>query len=280
MPQPLRVVLDSNVFSPDHFPTLGTSRFLELVKSRRLVPVFPAVMMEETLRAYRGRSRGQLLDEWLPFILQTRARFCVELPEIWRRELVLRKGSGASEYLAQLHQRNLVQVLRTLPADGSSSLMAQALPDWLRDDEKRQVIRQRTLALRKLPLPKDARPLDETLPQLQSAAADRLLAFVTPHRGVARDLLARWRLSKQDYPFFTQAVDDLVFQPMLPLRDHSAAVDHNARPDLEILIHLVRADALVTNESRFMARAFDEIWKPKGKLRFTSAEFAAFLTRL
>jgi hypothetical protein len=280
MPQPLRVVLDSNVFSRDHFPTLAKSRFLELVKNRRLVPVFPAVMMEETLRAYRGQSRGQLLEEWLPFILETRARFCVELPEIWRRELVLRKGTGASEYLARPHQRNLVQILKTLPVDGSSSLISEVLPVWLRGDETRKQIRSAIVALRKRPLPKDARPLDQTVPQLQSAAARRLLAFVTPHKGVAHDLLTRWQLRKQSYPFFTQAVDDLVFQPMLPLLDHSATVDHNARPDLEIIIHLVRADALVTNESRFMARAFDEIWKPRGRLRFTSTEFAAFLTRL
>ena len=280
MPQPIRVVLDSNVFSPDHFPTLATSRFLELVKNQRLAPVFPAVMMEETLRAYQSQSRIQLLEEWLPLILETQAQFCVELPEIWRRELVLRKGSGASEFLARPHQRSLVQVLKALPADGSSALIAEALPVWLRGDEKRKQIRSTVVALRKRPLPKGPRPLDETLPQLQLAAARRLLTFVTPHKGVARDLLVRWRQRKQDFPFFTQAVDDLVFQPMLPLLDHSAAVDHNARPDLEILVHLVRADVLVTNESRFMARAFDEIWKPRGKLRFTSKEFAAHLTLL
>jgi hypothetical protein len=280
MRKPLRVVLDSNVFSPDHFQTLAKSRFLELVKSRRLVPVFPAVMMEETLRAYHGQSRGYLLDEWLPFILETQAQFCVELPEIWRRELVLRKGAGASEYLAKPYQRNLVGVLKTLPADGSSSMIADAQQVWLRDDDKRKAIRLAILDLRKHPLPKSARPIDETLPQLRFNAARHLLTFVTPHKSVARDLLARWRLAEQDYPFFTQAVDDLLFQPMLPLVDHTAAVDQNARPDLEILSHLVRADVLVTNESRFMARAFDELWKPRGKLRYTSIEFAAFLTHL
>lgn len=248
MQQPLRIVLDSNVFCPDHFPTLERSRFLELVKSRRLVPVFPAVMMEETLRAYHGQSRDQLLDEWLPFILGTGARFCVELPEIWRRELVLRKGIGASEYLAQPHQHNLVQLLKSLHLAGSSSLMAEAQQDWICGDKRRKVIRQKIIALRKRPLPKDPRPLNETLPGLESTVARHLLTFVTPHRGVVRDLLARWMLRKQNYPFFTQAVDDLVFQVVQPLLDHSAAVDQNARPDLEILIHLVRADALVTNE--------------------------------
>ena len=280
MTKPLRVVLDSNAFSPDHFQALAKSRFLGLVKSRRLVPVFSAVMMEETLRAYNDRSRSLLLNDWLPFILATQARFCVELPEIWRRELVLRKGAGASEYLSHPRQRSLMQVLGTFPADGSSSLMAKVQPIWHHDDETRKAIRRAILALRKKPVQKAVRPIDETLPQLQMTAARRLLSFVTPHGSVARDLLARWQPAKQSYPFFTQAVDDFVFQLMLPLVDHSAAVDQNARPDLEILIHLVRADALVTNETRFMARAFDEIWKPRGKSRFTSAEFAAFLAHL
>ncbi|MBK7615576.1 MAG: hypothetical protein IPJ08_14235 [Burkholderiales bacterium] len=277
MPKPLRVVLDSNVFSPDHFPTLKQSRFLELVKSRAIVPVFPAVMMEETLRAFHGQSRTMLLTEWLPFILETRVQFCVELPEIWRRELILRKGMDASEYLSATHQRNLVHVLRTLPVDGSSSLMEKVLPGWLRGDEQRKLTRKATIALRRHPLPANSRPLEETLPQLQLAAANRLISFITPHKNVARNLLARWQVNRLKYPFFTQAVDDHVFQPLLPLVDHRAAVDYNARPDLDILVHLVRADVLVTNETRFMARAFDEIWKPRGRLRFSTPEFVATL---
>jgi len=280
MPQPLRVVLDSNVFSADHFSTLKKSRFLDLVNHRRVVPVLPAAMMEETLRAYCGRSRSLLLTEWLPFILETQVKFCVELPEIWRRELALQKRAGASEYLAKPHQENLVQVLKTLPTDGSSSLMAKVLPTWLRGDEQRKLTRRATVALRTRPLPKKARSLDDSLPELQLTAARRLIGFVTPHQSVARDLLARWYAKRQDYPFFTQSVDDLVLQPLLPLVDHSVAVDFNARPDLEILVHLIRADALVTNETRFMASAFDAIWKRRGKLRFSSSEFAMYLDRL
>ena len=280
MPRPLRVVLDSNVFSLDHFPTLKQSRFLELVNLRRVVPVLPAVMMEETLRAYSGPSRNLLLTEWLPFILEAQVKFCVELPEIWRRELVLQKRTGASEYLARPHQQNLVQLLRTLPTDGSSSLMADVLPAWSGGDKRRKLTRKAIIALRGRQLPEEARPLDESLPQLQLTAARRLMSFLTPHQGVARDLLARWHAKKQDYPFFTQSVDDLVFQPLLPLLNHQVAVDPNARPDLEILVHLVRADALVTNEKRFMASAFDAIWRPRGKLRFTSREFATFLACL
>lgn len=53
-----------------------------------------------------------------------------------------------------------------------------------------------------------------------------------------------------------------------------------AGADLDVMTHLLHADALVSNETRFMRTAFDDLWRPKGKIIFTSSEFAAFLLKL
>ena len=50
--------------------------------------------------------------------------------------------------------------------------------------------------------------------------------------------------------------------------------------DPEILAHLLRADAIVSNETGFLKKAFEAIWKPRGKLLLTSDEFARHLQRM
>lgn len=64
------------------------------------------------------------------------------------------------------------------------------------------------------------------------------------------------------------------------MEDQSSPIDVNAQPDLDLMTHLLSADALITNEKGFMRRAFDDLWRPRGKVLFTSEEFATFLRRL
>lgn len=58
------------------------------------------------------------------------------------------------------------------------------------------------------------------------------------------------------------------------------AIDLNAQADMDVMTHFLHADVLVSNETRFMRTAFDEVWRPKGKVLFTSPEFAAFIQKL
>ena len=147
--QVLRVVLDSNVFSESHFPTLAESRFLELVRRGRVLPVFPAIVLEETVRAYRGETtRALLLGQWIPYIVATQARFCDDMPSIWRRELVQGRGPKASEHMKFKKQVNVTHALQTLAPDGSSPLVAEAVPTWLEGDVRRDRRRETSKRLR------------------------------------------------------------------------------------------------------------------------------------
>jgi hypothetical protein len=46
------------------------------------------------------------------------------------------------------------------------------------------------------------------------------------------------------------------------------------------MTHLLRADALVSNETGFLRYAFDDLWRPKGKVLFNSQQFVAFLEKI
>jgi len=46
------------------------------------------------------------------------------------------------------------------------------------------------------------------------------------------------------------------------------------------MTHLLHADILVSNETGFLKRAFEDLWRPKNKVIFTSQEFVAFINKL
>jgi hypothetical protein len=57
-------------------------------------------------------------------------------------------------------------------------------------------------------------------------------------------------------------------------------IDENAQADLDLMTHLLHADVLVSNETRFMRRAFTDLWEPRGKILLTSEQFVGLLGKL
>ncbi len=289
--QVLRVVLDSNVFSESQFQTLAESRFLELVRRGRVLPVFPAIVLEETVRAYRGEAtRALLLGQWIPCIVATQARFCDDMPSIWRRELVQGRGRKASEHMKSWKQANVVHALQTLAPDGSSPLVAEAIPTWLEGDARRGRRRETSKRLREqaaqlargkgLKLHPELYVEEVALTEIRQEMALGLIQRSVAPGDRALEPFHRWQRNPTEFPYFNQSIENETYQLVLPQRDQNVRIDVNAQPDLDVLTHLLRADVLVTNETAFMSRAFDDIWKPCGKVCFTSKEFAVLLEKL
>jgi len=57
-------------------------------------------------------------------------------------------------------------------------------------------------------------------------------------------------------------------------------IDLNAQADRDLMTHLLRADALVSNETGLLRNAFNDIWRPRRKVLFTSQEFADFIKKV
>ena len=289
--QVLRVVLDSNVFSEHHFPTLAESRCLELARRGRVLPVFPAIVLEETVRAYVGAAtRELLLRQWIPYIISTEARFCDDMPSIWWRELIQGRGLKASEHMKARKQMTVVGALQALEPDGSSPLVADVVPTWLEGDARRGRRRETSKRLREqaariasgkgLKLDPKLHVEEVALDEIRQEMALALIQRSIAPGGRAIEPFDRWRRNPASFPYFNQSIENEIYQLVLPQRDQNVRIDINAQPDLDVLTHLIRADALVTNEASFMPRAFDDIWKPRGKVRFTSKEFASLLEKM
>ena len=82
------------------------------------------------------------------------------------------------------------------------------------------------------------------------------------------------------YPYFTTFVINMLYIAHHAMTKPSDKIDLNAQADLDLMTHLLRADALVSNETGFLRQAFDDLWRPRGKVIFTSQQFTDFIQML
>jgi Cft2 family RNA processing exonuclease len=209
---------------------------------------------------------------------------------IWRKELVHGHGLKANERVSPRNQSRLLDILTQIPKDGSWDLHAEVAPEWKHEKAKFERRRVNTLDMRRevatlmrerqVPIPKNFSLSPSCKSQLATEAGLVVIQkFLVPgDRSLGTFQI--WSQNRNNFPYFTQFVDNFVYQEVLAMTIQNIEVDRNAQIDLDILTHLLRSDIVVTNEKGFMKRAFDDLWRPKGKVLFTSADFAAHLQQM
>jgi hypothetical protein len=92
-----------------------------------------------------------------------------------------------------------------------------------------------------------------------------------------RAIANRWIRQKASYPYFTQFVRDMLYMAWYAMTKPNDHIDLNAQADLNVMAHLLQGDVLVSNEKGLLRTAFNDIWKPKGKVLMTGPEFIEYL---
>jgi hypothetical protein len=82
------------------------------------------------------------------------------------------------------------------------------------------------------------------------------------------------------YPYFKTFVENMIYMGYYAATRPNDKIDLNAQADLDLMTHLLRANALVSNEKGFLRSAFNDIWRSRGKVLFTSQEFADLIKKL
>lgn len=59
--------------------------------------------------------------------------------------------------------------------------------------------------------------------------------------------------------------------------EYNKKIDLNSQTDIQLLSYLHRADAIVSNDERFLKDAFTELWLPFRKQLLTTEQLVAFL---
>lgn len=288
MASQFRVVFDTNAFTASAFDGLDGSRMRKLCRSGRVVPLYGHVFLEETLRAYGIQTkRDDLVQRWLPFAVETVDRFCDDLTNIFQKEVVQGRGLKTNIYMRPRDQKKLIASLGNVPLDGAWSA-------WRRSKGERDIGRamrdtQREISTgirREIADWKEAVNYNQRTHDVISLR--RYLEREVDHAGrqflpaVVRckepsAVADRWAKAKMCYPYFTTFVLNMLYIAYHAMTKPNDKIDINAQADLNLMTHLLHADALVSNETGFLRQAFMDLWRPRGKIIFTSQEFVDFL---
>lgn len=288
---PLRVVFDANAFDPGHFDLLAQGPMQKLCRAGRIAPIYGHVFVEETLRAYGNeRKREDLVNRWLPFIVGTTDRICNDFITIWHEELVQGRGLNTNILMPLREYERLIANISNIPLDGSWRAWHESKSERDVEDAKRAAQRKMSTSMRKevgdwrKAIRYDSRKhgvsrLDEYFEkEVDHAGREFLPALVqckNPHA-----IADRWSRAKAQYPYFTAFVINMLYMSHYAMTKVNDGIDLNAQADLDLMTHLLRADVLVSNETGFLRTAFEDLWKPRGKVIFTSQQFADFIATL
>lgn len=285
---PLKVVFDTNAFSPTSFPLLDKSPMRARCREGRILPIYGHVFLEETFRAYPQEDKRELLvRQWLPFVAETVHRLPNDFLGIFHAELVQGYGPKTNIWLPARKQQKLLAGFPKIPLDGSWKAWDRAQPALGVEAAKRAAqrevskgVRAEFAAWRKMVNynPKKhgtSRFANYAVGELEFAGRAWLpdvVKCVRPHA-----VTDRWAKNMGYYPYFTTYVVNLLYVAHHAATKANAPIDINAQADLNLMTHLLFADVVVSNEQGFFKTAFDELWRPQGKIMWTTEQFCNFL---
>jgi len=252
------------------------------------MPVYGHVFVEETLRAYGAAGkRDFLVNRWLPFVVATCDAICNDFNGIFHEELVRGRGPHARRLMTRRDYERFKSRLPEIPPDGTWHAWHASKAQRDVEDGKRAAQREVSKDIRaeianwkkavrydpdKHGIPNFSRYVRTEIDFAGRAFVGSLIQ--------AKNKMAiadRWARNKSSYPYFTEFVYDMLYIAYYAMTKPSAPIDLNAQADLNIMAHLLHAEVLVSNEKGFLRTAFEEIWKPRGKVLMTGPEFLRYL---
>lgn len=278
---PVRVVFDSNIFSLDNFESLEKSPLRRLFVVRRVVPIYGHVFIEETLRTYgTAGKRDFLVTRWLPFIVATCDRICNDFNNIYHEELVCGRGPYARMLMPRRDYERFKESISNIPLDGNWDVWHASKAERDTEDEKRAAQRKISKEIReevKYQPSKQGPPDFKRFFQSEIDHAGRAYISAIIKARNPDAIADRWVLYKSYYPYFTEFVRDMLYMGHYAMTRPNAPIDLNAQADLNVMAHLIQGNILVSNEKGFLRIAFDDLWKPKGKVLMTGPEFLEYI---
>lgn len=292
-----RVIFDRSAFQGAAFDLLSKSPLLELCR-RGVVRVFHTpVFLDETLQSYGSRRAG---DAWRRELLYA-VEICnggllLDKAEIWHNELVAGRGPFARflipERRSRRYPKSRSELLRTLRAAAESGDLSK---EWKETTAERAVVQTRkdnqraiSSSIRNQVIAgiRDKRvvggvaayPFEQFRSTQYERTGRHLMDLVDKSRTSA--LADQWARRPNRFPYYSAFVEGFLYNGYYAVVEHSEALDRNAQPDYEQLAYLTWADLVVSDDQKFFRRAFETLWKPRGKRLESSTDFAALLERL
>jgi hypothetical protein len=170
-----------------------------------------------------------------------------------------------------LKRRSIRNFEDTLDSKLGGDQLKQPLAEIERNMEARKDFRRKRLELRQVVKAGEY----ELEPYFESNAEWFIENGLMAYHNDSGNYLRTWRTKRKQCVFTEQFIKAWFSTILLPARDHQLRVDKNDRPDAEQLAFLVWADTIVSDDTRFMRKAFDLLYANSMKQFLTLDQFLA-----
>jgi hypothetical protein len=292
-----RVIFDRSAFQGAAFELLVNSPLRELCKRGVLHVFHTEIFLEETLQSYGSRRAGDAWRQELIFAMEIcSGGLFLDRDEIWHNELIVGRGPFARYLVPERRSRryrrsrsDLMSMLRAAAESGDlseewrASAQERAITQAKKDNQRAISSEMRHKVIEGL---RDKRvtggvaayPFEQFRRTAYERTGRHLMDLVDKAR--ASRLADQWAKRPARYPYYSAFVEGFLYNGYYAAVEHSEALDRNAQPDYEQLAYLTWADLIVSDDQSFFRRAFETLWKPRGKRLESSSEFVALLNRL
>lgn len=286
MPGPT-LILDRSSLHGENFDLLKASSLLSKVRRKCIIIHHTPIFIEETLAFCENPQHWDTAKIQLPFITEMCNGCWFQLRDpLWHQELVEDRGPKVNPFLAPSERARIEAEMRRITVNPQNPELRDALDarhaERLKRDAQGSIFREirEEIAQKKRDRPQLKQ---QGKPSLQGFLSTETAFFGTKiidglipskYKRVVRD---RWTRNKARYPYFTNFVQGLLYAGYHAMLETNERIDPNAQADIEQLSYLHDADIIVSNDVSFQQSAFRELWKPKGKVFFTTEQFLDYI---
>jgi hypothetical protein len=283
----MRVIFDRSSFHGQRFDLLKSSRLRCLAAQRRVEVFHTATFLDELIQSYGSARAATSWREHLRYAVQIcNGGMFSPVDDIWRSELVDRQGTYSRHLLPHASfvgfQGTLLQIADT---GDLSQEWAESEPE--RMDTRRKKTKQHAIFRGAREAVAQARregklrgtltdyPFSDYLRSEFTRNGRALMRVLGKER--TAELANLWESNPADFPYYTAFVEGFVYSQYYAAMEHNGRLDGNEQADYEQLAHLIWADVVVSDDEAFFRRAFDVLWKPRGKRMESAQSFAELL---
>jgi hypothetical protein len=266
-----RIIFDRSIFHGAKFQRLKSSGIASGVRAGQYKVLLTPMFIEETL-AHAINNPTEFSDHWT-FIASLVGHKWFKLAE----EIVaieLGDSIRGKNYFLQpkVRQRRAIRIVKDLmDRKLTDDQLKEPLLEVKRNMESRKEFRRNRLELRQT-----IRPGEYELDSYFNSNVEWFIEKgLMPHHKNSANYLNTWRTKREQCVFTQQFIKAWFATILLPVRDHQLRIDTNDRPDAEQLAFLIWADTIVSDDKRFMRKAFDLLYANSQKKCLTLEQFLA-----
>ncbi|MBN1408294.1 MAG: hypothetical protein JW956_10915 [Calditrichaceae bacterium] len=284
----LSVTFDRSAFHGDNFDKLVKSKLRVLSKYKRLLVYHTPTFLEETISLYQ--TKRSILEKQVHFLFNIcNAKWFKRRSELWIDELVSQYPEKKKCYISEMDRKRIEENIQyyLLRDKFDPKALSTVMSEKQNEYKKSLAHKELYIEIRELFASDFAEDRKKGLNQhiyFNIYLADHFDIMgehlIKKHLEIITDksiIYNKWIHNKSDYPYFTKYVEGSIYSLFFPFAEPNMKLDKNAMTDIELISFLKNIDILVSNDQKFMKKAFEQLYHDMGKLYLSTDEFIEYM---